>query len=315
MMNNLNTHLPLFTPFFSFEPNYNAASIKEAKNRFSAMVKKDVNIDELIEAFLDFPLTVKSIICTYETLEMAKELKNPSTHSLKELKRFKSNKEYLNSYIKSFQTTVEFYRNTQQFDKADELDETIRIFEKIKADPESALQWLIAEVLFDSFFSDDEAQKNVAALIHPSQLSSLHYESLRARTARRAMIYGYYFNGYNINSEDIYRNMLIRLYYLFNKYGVNKGRGDNNPNKHIETLMHNIREVNIKIEPKKMKNIYLKGFFGKEAIFDYKRNTKQKDAFNHYIQAVINNSVTQFFYSEELEENFKSLIIEQLLFN
>lgn len=313
--NNFNIYLPLFIPFFSFEPNHTAASIKEAQSRFSAMVEKNVSIDELIEAFSDFPLTANSIICTYETIEMVKELKNPSTHSLKELKRFKSNKEYLNSYIKSFQTTVEFYRNTEQFDKAEELDETIRIFQEIKADSEGALQWLIAEVFFDVFLSDDEAQENIAALIYPSQLSSSYYESLRAKVARRVMIYEYYFDGYNINSEDIYRSMLIRLYYLFDEYGVNKGRGEKNPNRHIETLMYHVRGANIKIESKKMKNLYVKGFFGGEAIFDYKRNHEQKDAFHHYIQTVLNNSMVQFLYSKELEESFKSLITEQLLFN
>lgn len=312
MLNSFNTYLPLFTPFFSFEPNHTAESIKDAQKRFSAMVEKDVDIDELREAFSVFPLTVNSIAFAYNTLEMVEELKNPSTPSLKELKRFKSNKEYLNSYIKSFQITAEFFRNTEQFDKAEELDETIRIFEEIKANPDSALQWLISEVFFDIFLSDDKAQNKLTELIDPVKIN---YEYYKSKTQRRAMIYGYYFDGYNINSEYIYRNMLIKLYYLFNEYGVNKGRGEKNPNRHIETLMYHIRGTNVKIEPKKMKNIYVKGFFGGEAIFDYKSNPEQKDAFNHYIQTLMNNSVTQFLYSKELEENIKSHMINQLLFS
>lgn len=307
-MLDITKYLSLFEPLLSFEPNHDKNSIEEAKKKFSKMIDTNSTLENIYNSFQEFPLFLSSIILCQDSIELIDELKNPTSQSTKEIKRFKSNKEYLDKYINSFQITSDYYRNIEQFDKADELDETIRIFQEIKDNPFAGMQWLIAEYLFSVNFEDNKFEESVANLF---QNSKINLEPLKNKVNRRANIYQYYFDGYDISIEDIYRNMLIKLYYFYNTFGVNIGRKEKNPNKHIETIMLHIKGKEVRIEPIKMKNIYVKGFFCSEAIFDYKKNIDQKDAFDHHINSITKN----FNFSDEYINNEKNNMRDKLLFN
>jgi hypothetical protein len=303
-MFSITKYLSSFKPLLSFEPNHNERLIKKAKKKFSEMIEKKATLEDIYNAFQEFPLFLSSLILCYDSLELINELKNPTSQSTKEIKLFKSNKAYLDKYINSFQITSEYYRNIEQDDKAVELDETIRIFQEIKNNPFAGMQWLIAECLFSLYLEDDELEQS------PKE-SNINIESIKYKVNRRANIYQYYFDGYDISIEDIYRNMLIRLYYFYNTFGVNIELKEQNPDRHIETIMHHIRCKEMKIQPAKKKNIHLKALHQGTPIFDYKKKIDQKDVFDHYI-----NNVTKLFnFSDEYINNEKNNMRNKLLFS
>lgn len=301
--------LPLFTAFFEFEPNlekaFRSKKIEDAKKRFNALHFDILDLDVFPKLFQEFPVFVVAVGITYASLELIEELTNPEWSSTKEMQRFKTNTAYLTHYINSFTDTVQLFRNLGREEDANEIEEIVKIFKHTKENQtrHETMQWLITEYLTYMLVGDISYQElfpqySVAWLKEKD-------EAIQKQLLRRVNIYQNYFDGFDISKEDIYRSMLIKLYHLYAQYGTGIGRGNANPNKHIETIVRTLRKKDIKISSKKMKNIYIKGFFSGIAIFDYKINDDQKDAIDEYFKLQYQGSLA------DLIPNLKELIANQ----
>lgn len=305
--------LSLFTPLFDFEPNLKIGQSQRAKKKFNF---EKLEIEELLTSFSDFPVFSLALAIVYESLESINELSNPSHPSTKEMQRFKSNIAYLDRYISSFQDTAQLYRNIDQSEQVEELEEIIRIFEHVKDKKtrDEAIQWLIQEFLTQNFFGGIRYEDIFPNF--PREIAVTLSNNIQNKMSRRTNIYLNYFDGFDISIEDIYRSMTIKLYYLYAKHATNKGRGEANPNTHLERIVGALRNKKVKISPKKMNSIYIKGFFSQIAIFDYKKTSEQVDAIDGFYKQMHNSLLTQFSpqFPELLIDQRKKLIDELILF-
>lgn len=305
MNHNFIAVLSSFDFLFEFEPNVEKIQVQRAKRKFNSLNFEQHSIEDILEKFKDFPVFSLALAIVYEALESINELSNSLHSSTKEMQRFKSNDKYLNRYINSFQDTVQLFRNLGREEDANEIEEIVNIFKHIKDDQtrHNTLQWLITEYLTYILDGDISYQELFPQL--SKSLTKERDEAIQKQLLRRVNIYQHYFDGFDISKEDIYRSMLIKLYHLYAQYGSEIGRGDANPNKHIETIARTLRNKDIKISPKKMKNIYIKGFFSGIAIFDYKTDDDQRDAIDEYFKLQFQSPLTT------LASNSKELIINQ----
>lgn len=305
--------LPLFSALLDFEPNVEPNEIRKAKKRFDDIDFDTINLDHISQLFKNFPVLIVAIGIIHTSQELIDELSIPIDASTKEMQRFKTNGKYLNRYINSFQDTVQLYKNLDRQNDVEELEEIIRIFEHIKnkATRHKTMQWLITEFIADLLWiSYEELFPDL-----PVSITKTHNDAIRAQSLRRVSIYAKYFDGFDISKEDIYRSILIKLHYLYAQYGNNKGRGNANPNRHIEAIITSLQNKSVEISPSKMKNIYIRGFFSGIAIFDYKKKTDQVDAIDEYFKQLQNSSLTELyqpfhdFFAKQREELLSQLIL------
>lgn len=292
-LNDFKYTLPLFTLLLNFEPNLKPNQIQQAKNKFNTLKFDTLNLDKFPLLFPDYPVFIVAVGIVYTSLELINELKNPTHSATEDMIRFKSNNVYLKRYIHSFKDTAQLYRNINREKDAEELEEIIKIFEQVKNKPtrHKTMQWLITEFIADLLWVP--YQELFPDL--PESITKPRNDAIREQSNRRVTIYTTYFDGFDISKEDIYRSMLIKLYYLYAQYATNKGRGDANPNKHIETIVGSLQDKIVEISPLKMKNVYIKGFYSGIAIFDYKKKADQIDAIDDYFEQLQNSPLTELF--------------------
>lgn len=314
MSNSFNSIFCLFAPLFHFEPNLNSDQIKQAKRRFNNINFDTLKIEELLADLIEYPVFSVALGIAYESMLSIDELSKPTLSSTKEMQRFKSNDKYLNRYISSFQDTAQLYKNLDRQNDVEELEEIIRIFQHVKNKDtrHETIQWLITEYLTYVLAGDVSFEELFPDL--PKSLTKTRDDANQKALSRRVNVYSSYFDGFDISKEDIYRSMQIKLFYLYSNYASNQGRGDTNPNMHIEPIIEALQGKPIKISPAKMKNIYIKGFCFGFAVFDYKKNLDQKDAIDEYFKLQQQSVLAELFpFSEELIFNQRQQLLNELI--
>lgn len=304
----------LFSPLLDFEPDLTKDRIKRAKKRIKSLDSDRLSIEELLAEFKEYPVFLVALGIVYESLESIHELSNPISTFTKEMQRFKSNDKYLNRYINSFQDTAQLYKNLDRQNDVEELEEIIRIFQHVKNKDtrHQAIQWLITEYLTYILVGDVSFEELFPDL--PKSLTKTRDDANQKALSRRVNVYSSYFDGFDISKEDIYRSMQIKLFHLYANYASNQGRGDANPNTHIEPIIEALQGKSIKISPTKMVNIYIKGFCFGFAVFDYKKNLEQKDAIDEYFKLQQQSVLAELFpFSEELILKQRQQLLSQLI--
>lgn len=304
----------LFTRLLNFEPSLKSIQLKHVKRKCDSLDLDILSIEELLSEFSEYPVFLVAVGIVYESILSINELKNPSLPSTKEMQRFKSNDKYLNRYINSFQNTAQLYRNLDRQDDAEELDEIIQIFQHVKSKDTryETIQWLITEYLTNLLIGDVSLEELFPGL--PKSLTKTRDDANQKALSRRVNIYSSYFDGFDISKEDIYRSMQIKLFHLYANYASNRGRGDANPNTHIEPIIEALQNKTIKISPSKIKDVYIKGFCFGLAVFDYRKNLDQKDAIDEYFKLQLQSPLVDLApNSEELIAHQRQQLLNELI--
>lgn len=304
----------LFTRLLDFEPNLVSMQIKYAKKKCDFFALDKLSIEELLSELSEYPVFSVAIGIVYESILSIDELLTPTLSSTKEMQRFKSNDKYLDRYINSFQDTAQLYRNITRQEDADELDEILQIFKHVKNKDtrHETIQWLITEYLTYFLVGDVSFEELFPDL--PESLTKTRDDANQKVLSRRVNVYSSYFDGFDISKEDIYRSMQIKLFHLYANYASNRGRGNANPNTHIEPIVEALQGKTIKISPSKIKNIYIKGFCFGLAVFDYKKNMEQKNAIDEYFMLQQQGVLAELFpFSEELILKQRQQLLSQLI--
>lgn len=306
--------LSLISSLFDFEPNFKGEQLKKAKRKFSSLDFGTLKIEELLLNLSEYPVFSLALAIVYESILSIDELSNPTLPSTKEMQRFKSNDKYLNRYINSFQDTAQLYKNLDRQNDVEELEEIIKIFQHVKNKDtrHETIQWLITEYI-TYIWVGDVSYETLFPDLARSLTKPLNDDNQKT-LSRRVNVYSSYFDGFDISKEDIYRSMQIKLFHLYANYASNRGRGDANPNTHIEPIIEALQGKAVKMSPLKMKNVYIKGFCFGFAVFDYKKNLDQKDAIDDYFKLQQQSVLSQLFsFSEKLLLNQRQQLLNELI--
>lgn len=194
---------------------------------------------------------------------------------------FKSNKAYLNRYIKSFKTTYDVLSHVdkKKVINLEVLQTIINIFERIKTNQDEALEWLISEYLIYHTVIKDQDMKQAlydSSLIGKATIDMMlpHFTSISDKTLLYVKLFETYFMGFNVIESDFYKSAYIKLCLLYENCGDNIGKLENNVRTIIKDIIYENFPLEILLDDVSVNNAYIKSiYYDGIAIFASEKNT------------------------------------------
>lgn len=287
-----------------FEPEIS----KEKIEKFSKNLKyANISYNEILEleSIENFPLffiamnILSNLKICFESFHDKKNI------SVQRVKDFKSSSVYLNSYINSFEKTLEVLTEIDSSNLLNKelLETTIKIFKEVQENKGEAFKWLIAESLFYKGMSINEPL--IKSLLKESHLNNIYHKS-----EYYSNLFEKYFMGLDLIENDFYKSTYIKLINLYSRKNVKTGYKDKNPKNCIINILSSMG-CNIDLTSISTKNFYIKNFYSNIAIFSPNNsNASLENITSHYLSLIEPFIPNDLF--TELENNFKYKLLLDL---
>lgn len=227
---------------------------------------------------------------------------------------FKSNKAYLNHYINSFTTT---YNVLKQIDQKhvihlEVLQTIINTFSRMQKNQDEALEWLISEYLFHYMFKDTNVEHIFLenSFVNKETLNRMlpDLNFITDKSLLYVNLFEAYFMGFNLIETDFYKSTYIKLCILYETYGDNIGKLENNVRTIIKNIIYKGFPYEILLDDISVCNAYIKSiYYDGIAIFSSKKDTSLEGITHRFLE-----QTTQYISPISAEE-IASNIIYQLL--
>lgn len=193
---------------------------------------------------------------------------------------FKSNKAYLDNYINSFKTTYNVFKQIDKKSviKLEVFQTIIYVFEQMQEDQEKALEWLISEYLFYYTIKDKNLKQILidSSLIDKNMIDMMlpRFTSISDKTLLYVKLFEMYFMGFNLIESDFYKSTYIKLCLLYETYGDNIGKNENNVRTVIQNIMYETFPYKINLNKITTSHPYIKSiYYDGIAIFSTKKDS------------------------------------------
>lgn len=296
-----------------FEPSKTEEDIKQLKTLLRNV--KDYNKILAITEKQGFHLLNSAFQIIHNFEKQLADFQNESSPYQKNRGVFKSNKAYLNHYINSFETTYNVLRRVDEKNvtNLDVLQTIISIFEQIKTNQNEALEWLISEYLFYHAIIKDQDIKQT--LIDSSLISKPVIDLMLPRLAfisDKTLLYiklfETYFMGFNLIKTDFYKSAYIKLCLLYETYGDNIGKLENNVRTAIRNIICENFPCEISLDDVSVNNAYIKSvYYDGIAIFSSKKDTSLEGITLRFLE-----QSTHYLSSENAEEVASNIMLDLL---
>lgn len=296
-----------------FEPDKTEEDIKQLKTSLRNI--KDYDKILAITEDREFFLLNSAFQILHNFEKQLADFNDKSSINQKNRAVFKSNKAYLNRYIKSFKTTYDVLSHVDEKNvvNLEVLQTIINVFERIKTKQNEALEWLISEYLFYHIMLNDQEIKQIlidSSLIDKNIINMTlpHLTSISDKTLLFVKLFETYFMGFNLIKTDFYKSVYIKLCLLYEKYGENIGQLENNVRTIIKDIIYENFPFEILLDDISVSNAYIKSvYYDGVAIFSSEKNTSLNGITHRFFEQ------TTLYISSENADEFVSNIMLYLL--
>lgn len=296
-----------------FEPSKTEEDIKQLKTLLRNV--KDYNKILAITEEQGFHLLNSAFQIIHNFEKQLADFEDKTSPYQKNRGVFKSNKAYLNHYINSFETTYNVLRRVDEKNvtNLDVLQTIISIFEQIKTNQDEALEWLISEYLFYHTIIKNQDIKQT--LIDSSLISKPVIDLMLPRlaflsdkTLLYVKLFETYFMGFNLIKTDFYKSAYIKLCLLYETYGDNIGKLENNVRTVIRNIICEKFPCEISLDDVSVNNAYIKSvYYDGIAIFSSKKDTSLEGITLRFLE-----QITHYLSSENAEEVASNIMLDLL---
>ncbi len=296
-----------------FEPSKTEEDIKQLKRLLDNV--QDYNKILAITEKQGFHLLNSAFQILHNFEKQLADFQNESSPYQKNRGVFKSNKAYLNHYINSFETTYKVFKEINQKDilNLEVFQNIISIFEQIKTNQDEALEWLISEYLFYHTIIKDQDIKQT--LIDSSLISEPVIDLMLPRLTflsdkalLHVKLFETYFMGFNLIKTDFYKSAYIKLCLLYETYGDNIGKSENNVRTFIKNIIYGGFPFELSLDDVSVSNAYIKSvYYDGIAIFSSKKNTSLEGITLRFFK-----QITHYLSSENAEEVTSNIMLDLL---
>lgn len=296
-----------------FEPDKNEDDIKQLRTVLRNV--EDYNKILSITEEQGFELLNSAFQILYNFEKHLADFNNIDSKYQQNRALFKSNKAYLNRYIKSFKTTYDVLSHVDEKNviNLEVLQTIINVFERIKTNQNEALEWLISEYLIYHRVLKDQDMKQAlydSSLIGRATIDMMlsRFTSISDKALLYVKLFETYFMGFNLIESDFYKSTYIKLCLLYEKHGDNIGKLENNVRTIIKDIIYENFPLEILLDEVSVNNAYIKSiYYDGIAIFSSEKNTSLEGITRHFL-----GQITRYISPINAEEIASDIFLELL---
>lgn len=295
-----------------FEPSKTEDDIKQLKISLSTI--KDYNKILSITDEHGFELLNSAFQILYNFEKHLADFNNIDSKYQQNRAVFKSNKAYLDNYINSFKTTCNVFKQIDKKSviKLEVFQTIIYVFEQMQEDQDKALEWLISEYLFYYAIKDKNIKQTLleTSLVDKTTIDMIlpRFTSISDKTLLYVKLFEMYFMGFNLIESDFYKSTYIKLCLLYETYGENIGKNENNVRTVIQNIIYEIFPYKINLNKITISHPYIKSiYYDGIAIFSTKEDSSLEGITHRFFE-----QLTRYISPDKAQEIVSDEILNLL---